>query len=345
MSLKKKRSLVAIAATSLLVASAAHAQNTLNVYGIIDLAFGSYDYSGDTAKRISAVQSGQMTTSYIGFRGEEDLGGGLKAVFKLESFYRADTGAKSRNDTTDTFWSRNAYVGLTGGFGTVLAGRFDNQLYQQALAFNPYGGSFGWSPTIRLTFGQFGNVRGDSGWSNTLNYITPNLGGFTGVVQYQAKEADNNGGGISLSGKYVAGPFGIGFGWQQLKAGIADGKQTHWLLGTSYDFGFLKAFGQVGRIDESDEVPSVTGRPAMDTTLWQLGLSAPLSASGSILASYGQSKEDPVTSTVDTKHQILTLGYDHFLSKRTDVYVNAMYDKEERQDSKGSIGVGIRHRF
>ncbi|TAK83597.1 MAG: porin [Aquabacterium sp.] len=339
MSLKKKRSLVAIAATSLLAASAAHAQNTLNIYGIIDLAFGSYDYSGDTAKRISAVQSGQMTTSYIGFRGEEDLGGGLKAVFKLESFYRADTGASGRFGA-DTMWSRNAYVGLTGGFGSVIVGRFDNQLYQQALAFNPYGGSFGWSPTIRLTFGQFGNVRGDSGWSNTLNYITPNLGGFTGVVQVQAKEADNNGGGVSLSGKYLAGPFGIGFGWQQLKAGIADGKQTTWLLGTSYDFGVLKAFGQVGRIDDSDDVPS-----GMDTTLWQLGLSVPLSTSGSILASYGQTKEDPAASAVDTKHQILTLGYDHFLSKRTDVYVNAMYDKEERQDSKGSIGVGIRHRF
>lgn len=339
MHLNKNILLAGAACVALLGASPARAQSSLNLYGIFDASFGSFDYSGDTADRVTAVESGQMTTSFIGFRGEEDLGGGLKAVFKLESFFRGDVGAAGRF-ATDTFWARNAHVGLTGSFGTFVVGRYDNLMFLQALSFNPYGGSFGWSPTIRFTFGKFGNVRGDSGWSNTLNYLTPNLGGFSAALQVQAKEDDANGGGVGLSVKYAAGPFGVGLGWQQLKKGLADGKQTVVLLGASYDFGFLKAFGQFGSIDDSAEVPA-----GLDTKLWQLGVSVPITASGSILASYGQSKEEVQATSLETKHQIFTAGYDYFLSKRTDVYVNLMYDKEERFESKTSFGVGIRHRF
>ncbi|MEY2840831.1 MAG: hypothetical protein RJB60_3130 [Pseudomonadota bacterium] len=134
---------VALAA-GLALASGAQAQSSLNLYGILDLSAGSFETSYNTAKsnRVTQVESGKMTTSYIGFKGTEDLGGGLKANFMLESFLRLDTGASGRS-SSDVFWGRNANVGLSGGFGKVVLGRMDNFLFQQALAFNPYGGSFG----------------------------------------------------------------------------------------------------------------------------------------------------------------------------------------------------------
>ena len=114
---------LAVAAAVLSLLPAAQAQSSLQLYGVVDLSFGSFQYSGTEGStdntRQSKVDGNQMVTSYIGFKGLEDLGGGLSAGFVIEAFLRPDTGAAGRNDTTSTaradpFWGRASNVYLKG---------------------------------------------------------------------------------------------------------------------------------------------------------------------------------------------------------------------------------------
>lgn len=341
----------AVAVVALIGTPIAHAQSSVSSYGLVDLSFGSFQYAGLDGsadnERTTKVESGQMTTSFIGFKGQEDLGGGLKAGFVLESFFRGDAGGAGRTNT-DVFWARNANVSLSGDFGKVALGRMDNLLFVQSFLFNPFGSSFGFSPTIRLTYGKWGPDRGDSGWSNSVLYATPNLSGFSAAVQWQPKESDTTSDSVGVTAGYTAGAFGIGFGWQRVGAATAPktaipdpGKQTFWLLGTSYDAGFAKFFGQAGEYEDKD----ITG--GFETRLYQLGAAVPVTADGKVLASWGQSKREPVAGGTEIKQTIFTLGYDHYLSKRTDLYaVYMLEDRDQAGYEKGnSIGFGIRHRF
>ncbi|MBI5334098.1 MAG: porin [Burkholderiales bacterium] len=370
---------VALAAMTLLAAGAASAQSSVTLYGVVDVAVGRFETSslGDS-DATTEVASNVMTTSFIGFKGVEDLGNGLKGTFMLESFLRPDVGDAGRSDT-DTFWARNANIGLAGDFGSVTVGRMDNLLFLSSLAFNPFGGSFGVSPTIRQTFGDVGLVLGDSGWSNTIKYVTPNLSGFTAAVQYQFKETTgtDNGNSWAANLTYLAGPFGITATYQNFKTAstaanpgaiVAGGnitpaatalsdvfanvpgtftfgdEQKVWQLGASYDFGGAKLFGQY--TDGTTEFDA--GGSDLEAKQWQVGVSVPLGA-GALLASYGQLKLE--SGAAEAKNKVFTIGYDYNLSKRTDVYAAYMYDKNSDNvagndwDSGNSFAVGVRHRF
>lgn len=352
---------IALSVLALCAAATAQAQSSFNLYGTLDITFGSFMLSNNTgAKRTTKVDGNQMVTSFIGFKGMEDLGAGMKAGFVLESFLRPDSGALGRNNASsvvkdDLFWTRAANVYLQGDFGKLTAGRQINLVYQQAAVFNPFGGAFGLAPAIRLTFGPgTGNDRGDSGWSNALTYATPNLGGATVAVSYQPGEATDQSerASYALAASYVDGPLALAGSWQTVRSAeapkfdFAKGqRQTFGLLNASYDFGVLKAFAQYGEISNS----GFSGGVRIDTRLYQLGASVPVTKAGKVLASYGASMEKPVEggSTPKTKHTVMTLAYDHWLSKRTDVYVAAMFDEEKLKGFKAgnSYLVGVRHAF
>lgn len=358
---------VALAAMTLLAAGAASAQSSVSIYGVLDASVGSFQTSYDDAvansnTRRTAVESGVMTTSFIGFKGVEDLGNGLKGTFMLESFLRVDTGSQGRA-TGDNLWARNANVGLAGDFGAVSVGRMDTLLFLSSLAFNPFGGSFRVSPTIRQTFGDVGMVYGDYGWGNTIKYVTPNLSGFTLAAQYQLKETTtgSNGNSWAVNGTYLAGPFGLTVTYQDFKtattatglglagadvgaAFAAGDTQKIWQLGTSYDFGAAKLFAQY--TDGKHEYAA--GGNDSTAKQWQVGASVPLGA-GALMASYGQVKFEQAAAEV--KNKIFSLGYDYNLSKRTDVYAAYMYDKNSDNDpatdwkAGNTFAVGVRHRF
>lgn len=357
MSIQKKLSPALLMALGL--TAGAQAETTLNMYGVFDLAFGSVEVSHleSVKARTTSVESGTLTTSFIGFRGSEDLGAGYKAQFTLESFMRLDTGANSRRSFTanaDPFWSRAANVAIDSPYGKVAVGRLQNLIYGQELGFNPFGGSFGMSPTVRLTFGSFGNDKGDSGWSNAIAYYSPKMAGFSGAVMYQAGEStsDAEGDSYALGGTYANGPFAVTLGYQEVKsaeapkADLAAGqKQKFGLLGASYDFGVAKVFAQYGQIKNK----GFSGTSRIDTDLYQVGATVPVSASSKVLVSFGQSKEEAVEggSTPDTTHSIFSLAYDYNLSKRTDVYAGYMLDDEDLDGyEKGhTFLVGVRHAF
>ena len=111
---------LALAALVALGATSAQAQSTVTLFGLIDVSAGKFQSPG--AKSTKGIDSGNMTTSFWGVKGTEDLGGGMSAVFSLESFLRADVGASGRFGA-DTFWARNAFVGLASkDFGKVTLG-------------------------------------------------------------------------------------------------------------------------------------------------------------------------------------------------------------------------------
>lgn len=354
----------AVLVSSLMGLSCAHAQSSVNLYGVVDLSVASIQLSGTSAgtdnKRVTKVDGNQMITSYIGLKGVEDLGGGLKAGFVLETFLRPDTGASGRNDAgatakADPFWSRASNLYLQGDFGKVVIGRQIDPVYAQMVAYNPFGGGFGLSPAIRLSFNnKWGNDKGDSGWSNAVSYSTPSLGGLTLSTAAQAAEVTDGseGSSYSLAANYVNGPLALGGVWQTVrsveapKLDLLKGqRQTFGMLNASYDAGFAKFFAEFGKMGNH----GFTGGTRINTSLYQLGASVPVTSSGKVLASFGQSKEKPTEggTTPVTLHNILTLAYDHWLSKRTDVYVAFMMDNEKQTNFKKgySYVAGMRHAF
>lgn len=332
---------LACAAAAACCMGTAQAQ-TAQIYGIADISVGSFKESG--GKRTEQVISGRMATSFLGFRATEDLGGGLQAIVTLEHFLRLDNGEAGRF-AGDSFWSRNANVGLRGDFGLVRLGRIGTPLFVNTLSYNPFLDSFGYSPAIRTIYqGGIGKLSGDSGWNNAVGYSSPKFGGFSGNLLVAAGEGAGEGPNVGGSLQYAAGPLSVGVAAQKVQTAFSSGEETAWQLGAAYDFGAVKVFGQVGRIKEDDTrvgAVAAAGAGTRDRTL-QAGVSVPVSAAGKVLASYGEAK---TTGARDSKRSFTSVAYDHQLSKRTDVYAVVMFDKLKGQDRAATSAVGIRHAF
>ncbi|MGE5450394.1 MAG: porin [Acidobacteriota bacterium] len=309
-----------LAAAALLAAVGAHAQSTVTVYGNVEAAFGAFE--DDYTHRVNKVESNVLTGSFLGFKGQEDLGGGLKAFFKLESTIGVDTGAVAGN-----FWGRTSEIGLTNAYGTLTAG---NSLSLSALA-NQAQSPF----SIFGRLNGLQNVAADTGFgavqANTLTLSSANYSGFSAAAQYGASEVHGADSKYAAALNYAVGPVAAGFTYTN----DDNADRTLWQLGGSYDFGSFKAFAQIGQVE-------VTG--PNDTDYFQLGVSAPVTAAGTVLASWTHAKTDN-----DGKADQLSVAYDHALSKRTGVFGGVMYEqfKPESGDSHSglSLAVGLHHAF
>lgn len=304
------------------------AQSSVQLYGLVDLSAGSWDYAGGLANK--AVKSGEMTTSFIGFKGSEDLGGGLSARFTIESFMRNDTGEAGRFGG-DAFWARTASVGLSGSYGTLSLGRNTTALFVSTLVFNAFGDSFGFSPSIRHYFaGGVGVASGDTGWSDSVSYQTPKLGGLSATLQAAAGEGNGgrNWGGHAM---YFDGGLGLSAAYQQVEKGAAVADTTTWQLGGAYDFGAAKLFLQYGKV--TNDVSNA------EWTLTDASVSVPVGP-GKLLLAWGRQKSD-----ADVVRTTTSLGYDHYLSKRTDLYAVYMNDRLTNASTGHSYAVGLRHRY
>lgn len=125
------------AAVLSVISGAAAAQSNVTIYGLIDTGVEYLTNAGANKGSVLRLSSGAMNTSRIGFRGTEDLGGGLKAVFQLENGFKLDTGAF--DDSTGALFNRQSTVGLEGAFGRVVAGRSFTTTYDFILPFDPNG--------------------------------------------------------------------------------------------------------------------------------------------------------------------------------------------------------------
>lgn len=314
---------VLVAAAALVATVAAQAQ-TVNVYGNLDVAVGSFEGTDENlTHRVTKVESSVLTGSFIGFKGQEDLGGGLKLNFKLESTVGLDTGKAGAS----TFWDRTSELGLTGAYGSVTGG---NSIALSARAqdaqspFSVFGMLNGTNKVHVLHNASFGAAQ----VGNALTFTSQTYSGFSGALQYGARETNGTRDTYALQGNYATGPLAAGVTYTDKDGG------SLWQLGGSYDFGVAKAFAQIGEADVSAN---------NDLQYFQLGAAVPVAANCKVLASWthGKSKNQGETDQI-------SFGYDHTLSKRTGAYVGADYIRKEVSSSSASgisLAVGLRHAF
>lgn len=339
------------------IAGPALAQSTVNVEGLVDTYVGSMRMAGDAAKTARLGANG-MSTSYFGFKGSEDLGGGLKANFALTGFFRPDTGESGRFGGNETLFSRDAAVSLAGNFGAVMFGRGHAPNFLPSILFNPFGDSFTFSPLIlHLNVPLFNgsgwssSQAGDTGWSNEIKYTTPNFGGLTANVHYQFGEAagDTGKNNVGANALYFSGPLSLTAFYHRVQvnnpldtpvnnvksvAGRIATEQKLWFIGAGYDFKLVKLFATYDRASHDADFEDKT---------FTAGASVPV-GNGKILAAWARTEREG-TGLPERKRSTASLGYDHFLSKRTDLYAVYMNDRITNLKSGNSIGVGIRHRF
>lgn len=336
-----KKSLLAAAVLSAF-AGIASAQTNVTIYGVADAAITRFDNGASTVTR---MDSGQQSGSRIGFKGSEDLGGGLSAIFAIENGFSIDDGALSNG----LLFGRQAWVGLNSGVGTVKLGRQYIPLRVAVDTVDPFGlGLAGRADLVMEVYGERSN--------NTINYTSPNLGGFTAQAAYSLGEVagdESIGRQAGLSLGYAAGPVNVVAAYhdRNLTSGtetIVDaGNSNTAFVGGTYDLGILKLHAAYGVTKAED----AAGAKTADHDNAMLGVSASFGASR-VLASYMRRSND---FTADADTDAFALGYTYSLSKRTNLYTSYLHVKNDAGANLGSasatgldpnkFNVGIRHTF
>ncbi len=329
------------------------AQSSVQLYGIVDTWVGVQRYPGKSA--VWQEGSGGMSTSFWGFGGKEDLGGGNKAIFAIEGFFRADTGA-SGSFNGDPMFSRNAYVGLSTLAGTITLGRQSSLLYLQACQFNPFYASFTFSPTIVQMYAGLGTypayktdqgIVGGTAWGNAVQYATPDLHGLTGRVMYAFGEGSTGNGSKQYSAQlsYQNGGFAAGGVYQYANFNSAAGdlnglinglhSQSVAQLAASYEWSVAKFYGEYTYTNNN------VINKNFHVNMFEGGGTIAL-GTGKVLAAYAYSRD---SGGLNQTRRTASLGYDYPLSKRTDLYAVYMVDRFSGLSTGETAGVGIRARF
>jgi predicted porin len=358
-----KKSLIALAVMA--AAGAASAQSSVTLFGIVDATLQwSKGSAGDV--RFAVVNSG-YNSSRLGFRGTEDLGGGMAASFWLEAGVNNDNGSGQNtvvNSGTNAqvgggglTFNRRSTVSLSGGWGELRIGRDYTPSFWNLTVFDPFGTN-GSGTTATLQGGATGvnTVRA----SNSIGYFMPaNIGGVYGQVQYAENELPNNTGPAIDNGRYLgfrvgyaSGPFNVAFaaGRTDVVDVVGADNILAMNLGGSWDFGMAKLMGQLVMDRNAGGVDTADGKGFL------IGGLVPVGA-GEIRLAYSQYKFD--TALGDPKVKKMAVGYVHNLSKRTAVYATLAHLKNSggaaqavngnavgaANDSSSAVDLGIRHSF
>lgn len=342
-----KKSLIALAV--LAASGAAMAQSSVTLYGIADAFVGSSktEVGNAPSQRQTTLSTSGVNGSRWGLKGSEDLGGGMKAIFTLESGFNLDTGAQK---TPGSLFDRQAYVGLQSGFGTVSVGRqysaYDNlhgatNHNYDAFTFNAASGPNG---------GVAANGMQDytSRVSNSVAYASPSFSGFSGAVVYGLGENKNTAANVngdatdnaSFHIKYANGPILVGYAYQQEKLAAVGGvqdKNKYNLVGGSYDFGMAKVTGSYNTAKNN----------IFKDKEGQVGVSVPFGAAA-VSVGYVRSKSEGLG--VERTGKGYSILGTYAVSKRTGLYAGAQNTKAYVLNSAAetettTYGLGVRHSF
>ena len=339
-----KKSLIALAV--LAASGASMAQSSVTLYGIADAWFGrtSGDVTLNGVKTKTPSQTvlndGGLKASRFGFKGTEDLGGGLKANFKLEQGFSIDNGVAA-----SAGFSREAWVGLSGAFGEVQLGKANNAFDDvSAMAASVFDSSF--TPLAQV----FVSSEFAAAAPNTIKYLSPTFNGFSGSVSYSFGEnkdlptnlaqhsADKF---YSFSAQYANGPLTVGLGYAKSASDVPnavfDEKATR-LAGT-YDLGVAKLLASYGRVSATDE----------KTNEYEIGVDVPLSAALTLSAGYAKSKTK-FTGVTEFDDKSFGIAATYSLSKRTTLYAGLNTTKFDtvstnEQETAKTYAVGVKHTF
>jgi predicted porin len=335
-----KKSLVALAAFA--VVGGAYAQSTVTLSGIIKGGVASTKYSNGPAGAAtgSGLSVADGSSRFI-ISGTEDLGGGLKAVFQIDTRFRVDDNGAA--PAASPLAGGNTFVGLAGGLGTIQIGKMDTHY---CLGSDQHGsrstalqasscGILGFVVSGGATAGSIANA---SRSSNTIRYSTPNFSGFQAQVNYSTSFAGaGSEGTVGDAGKGRAASIGLNYGNGPIKAGfsiwdaksenrtagVAQSDQKAYTLFGDYNFGVAT----VGLTYDQSKyingfVGGVTGE--IKRSAWSIPVTVPVGA-GTILFTYtkaADAKGTGLASNTDTGASLWSLGYDYSLSKRTSVGVS-----------------------
>jgi len=332
-----------LALTLLSAASGALAQGSssqVNVFGVVDIGAGRYQLAGRPSD--NQVVASPLITSRLGFVGTEDLGGGLRANFFLTHMMRPDTGESGRFPG-DVFWSSRATVGLSGRFGQVNLGRMNSPLFFTLLKFDPHELAPA-APTFMQTYpgGQplpAPMAVPDSAINNSVQYSSPVFAGFSASLHAGTAEIPGtHKGRFGYSANYSGKSLSVAVAGEALSAPIVAGETRQNALAgaVSYDLQSLKVAGIYQRYEQKSL--------GNEYRVLTLGATVPFGVH-KLIASWGRTDLDQATGS-DVRRTGLAITYDHFLSKRTDIYIHALKDRLSTASSDGNTLLGgIRHRF
>lgn len=352
---------LALSAVLMATSGLAAAQSSVTLFGVVDVAL--QHGTGSTADR-TQLGSGANSSARLGFRGVEDLGGGLRASFWLESALLPDNGSggttSTNNQTTGTTggggltFGRRATVSLTGAWGELRLGRDYSVQYYNRFQYDPFtnvgvGGS-------HANTGSLGGPV-STRVSNAVMYFLPEtLGGFYGQAQVYlgenaangaATEDDGTGGGIRLGYRANGWNVQVAHARTRYAQTATTGDITATNIGARYDMGAFSLMGGLFR-DHVDTTAGLTGRGAQIGGIYSVG-------SGEIKAQWSHYK---TTAAGHPETRKLSLGYVHNLSKRTALY--ATYARVRNSggaatalngattaanQSSSGFDVGLRHSF
>ena len=353
-----KKSLIALAV--LAAAGAASAQSSVTLFGIVDAAvtFGR----GNVADRTQLTDSG-YNSSRLGFRGTEDLGGGMSASFWLEAGLNNDNGTGDATNTNNqasggqaaplgtqglTF-NRRSTVSLAGGWGELRLGRDYTPQFWNLTVFDPFGTN-GVGTTLTSTVGNALTGVTAVRASNSIGYFLPgNIGGFYGQAMYYMGENASNAGATEDDGRgagfrlgFATGPFNVALAMSRTDYAAGDVRQNN--IGGQWDFGIGKLQAQFAK----DRNGGIDGKG------WLIGGLFPVGA-GEVRAAYSTYETDVAG---DPQSKKLAIGYVHNLSKRTAVYTTWARVKNEGgsaialggaivspNSSSSGLDIGVRHSF
>ncbi|MCP2091748.1 UNVERIFIED_ORG: putative porin [Paraburkholderia sediminicola] len=347
--MKKSVVMLTLASAGILPAmSYAESDGKISLYGIVDSYIGTTKTSGDMAS-VQKVGNGGLTSSFWGMSGVENLGGGLRAIFALESYFLVPTGQAGRT-TTDAFFSHSAYVGLAGSYGTVTFGQHISPLYREQSRFSPFGASSTLNPVVLQSYkAAYGRtLAGDDLLSNAVVYSSPSRTGMSTTLAYSFGNAPGSVGTNNVLAivDYTSKSFAATLGMQRLKIPTypstpaanlgAASSQTDFHAAASYDFSVAQIFAEYERANNG-------GVPRKDN-IFALGATVRINSSNQILASWARNYMTFGQAPHQTR-DTASLAYDYVLSKRTDTYVAYSYDKSSTQTTANTLIAGIRHRF
>jgi predicted porin len=371
-----KKSLLALAVLGAF-AGAASAQSSVTLYGIVDVGVQYDDFKRGGASSRTAIDGGLQAGNRLGFRGSEALGGGLNAVFTLEAGFNLDNGTSAQQGR---LFGRQAWVGVDGGIGTLVAGRIPSfssgtGSFDMFGAVDPFGTA--WiTAGLQSTFSAANSMRLD----NAIAYRSPKFAGFqfgagysfaaSGAGATNEVAGDGNNNRVMFTGaNFAAGPFYAVVTYDVINfantiAGAEDQKMLQ--VGATFDLKFLKLHGAYAM---EDNVRPATSLPAgsfvqaaagalfgtgHDADAWMVGLSAPLGAF-TFMASYQERDADAVAGGVESDGKVYALGGKYDLSRRTNLYLIFADTKGEKSISESvaaadaanrkTIMLGVNHRF
>ena len=353
-----KKSLLALALLGAF-AGVAQAQTAVQIYGTVD--------AGIIKQTNATLNIGKRANNTLGFKGTEDLGNGLKALFQLEIRYEPDTGTVE--SATRPLFQGQSRVGLQGDFGMVRLGRGLTAFQESSTAFEPWHGlptPAGFQTDMQVAgystaFGSGSGsdplgTPGNSGnrFSNALFYNSPEFAGFQINTTIATKES--TGGGIAVQGIKAAGTPA------QYPSG-AEGSATPYSISATYKNGPVAVMLANERNAVETRLMSIAGsiypmpelklmasyqRQNQDhtklvnpmTKAWILGANYTMGP-GKLLAGYGQKSPDGIAKTKQ-----ISLGYEYSLSKRTYLYADASQRKGGVQTTNANIyALGVNHAF